>query len=105
MGGFGCWCGGRNGCVWTLKRGLKWVRLGADVGTGMRAETGASKVSIKDKNGDGDVYKEDDQIPSKGKRLFKALLNRRSMASRRLKLSDNGRKIRQQHWKLKSTTI
>ncbi|GKA58047.1 hypothetical protein Tco_0757235 [Tanacetum coccineum] len=37
----------------------------------------ASEISIKDKNGDGDVYKEDDQIPSKGKCLFKALLSRR----------------------------
>ncbi|GKG35611.1 hypothetical protein Tco_0440765, partial [Tanacetum coccineum] len=46
--------------------------LGAGVGAEM-----ASKVSIKDINGIGDVYKEDDQITSKGKRLFKALLNRR----------------------------
>lgn len=35
------------------------------------------KSVSRNKNGDGDVYKEDDQIPSKGKRLLKALLSRR----------------------------
>ncbi|GKC46800.1 hypothetical protein Tco_1064522, partial [Tanacetum coccineum] len=78
--GFGCWCGGENGCAGMLKRGLKWgqkwVCLDTEKGDEMDAEI-ASEISIKDKNGDGDVYKEDDQIPSKGKCLFKALLNRR----------------------------
>nr|GEV52109.1 hypothetical protein [Tanacetum cinerariifolium] len=35
------------------------------------------KSVSRNKNGDGDVYKEDDHIPSKGKRLLKALLSRR----------------------------
>ncbi|PWA88114.1 ABL interactor-like protein 3 [Artemisia annua] len=35
------------------------------------------KSVSRNKTGDGDVYKEDDQIPSKGKRLLKALLSRR----------------------------
>ncbi|GKE31136.1 hypothetical protein Tco_1450458 [Tanacetum coccineum] len=63
--------------------GRKWVCLDAEKGDEMGAlgaEVGAemaSEISIKDNNGNGDVYKEDDQIPSKGKRLFKALLSRR----------------------------
>nr|GEW48978.1 hypothetical protein [Tanacetum cinerariifolium] len=35
--GIGCLSGGRNGCVWTLKWQLKWVRLGAEASFGVLA--------------------------------------------------------------------
>ncbi|GJX79318.1 ribonuclease H-like domain-containing protein [Tanacetum coccineum] len=98
-------------CAWTLKRGLKRVRLvakkraervglGADVGAEM-----ASEISIKDNNGNGDVYKEDDQIPSKGKRLFITRVMQMANERWEVKIHSDIRRLEQQLENLLSLTL